>query len=75
MEMCTTNEITNLLHNSSYSIKSPTLINIEGKDNMSGSTNEMHEIAATITVEFNIPYYRKLTLKKIYALGNSRQGN
>ena len=22
-----------------------------------------------------IPYYRKLTLKKIYALGNSRQGN
>ena len=23
----------------------------------------------------NIPSYRKLTLKKIYALGNSRQGN
>ena len=40
--MCTTNEITSLLHNSSY------LINIEGKDNMSGSLNEMLEI-----VEFN----------------------
>ena len=26
-------------------------------------------------LEHEIPYYRKLTLKKIYALGNSRQGN
>ena len=34
-------------------MKSPTLINIEGRNNMSGGPNEMLEIAANITVEFN----------------------
>ena len=62
MEMCTNNEITSLLHNSSYSIKSPTLINIEGKDNMSGSPNELLEIAANITIEFNIDHLHLLLM-------------